>query len=75
MVDKAHSKPQKGKAPLDQSGAGGSDSGIEVTPQMIEAGVRVLEESGRLSTDYVVPSDDLLVREILVAALRWRETR
>lgn len=39
MVDKAHSLPQKGKAPLDQGGAGGSDLEIEITPQMVEAGV------------------------------------
>ena len=39
MVDKAGLDRQKPKAPQDQCGAGGSDSVIEVTPEMIEAGV------------------------------------
>jgi hypothetical protein len=37
MIDKATPSPQNPKAPLDQSGAGGSDS--EITDEMIEAGV------------------------------------
>lgn len=36
MVHKADQNPQKPKAPQDQCEAGGSDSEIAITPQMIE---------------------------------------
>ncbi|MGH8754676.1 MAG: hypothetical protein ACREU0_02360 [Burkholderiales bacterium] len=34
---------------------------------MIKAGLRVLEESGRLTTDYLIPSDEILLRELFSA--------
>ena len=37
--------PQLLEAQLDQSGAGGSDSEIEITPQMIEAVMAYLREA------------------------------
>jgi hypothetical protein len=40
MVDKAAT--ERHKAPHDQCGAGGSDSEIEITPQMIEAGAEAV---------------------------------
>jgi hypothetical protein len=39
---------------------------IEITPQMIKAGLRVLEISGRLTTDYLKPSDKILVQELFL---------
>ena len=44
----------------------------EVTPEMIEAGVRVLWESGALETVMDGP-DQLLVQKIFVAMSRARE--
>lgn len=50
MVDKAHSLPQKIKAPLDQGGAGGSDSDLrdrparELTVDMAAAGASAYRE-------------------------------
>jgi CTP:phosphocholine cytidylyltransferase-like protein len=43
------------------------DKSIEVTPQMIEAGLSILEASGRLETTYLVDSDSLLVRRMFLA--------
>ena len=40
---------------------------INVTPEMLRAGLEVLEESGRLSTDYLVSADKLLVAELFLA--------
>jgi len=40
---------------------------IEVTPEMIEAGLRVLHESGEL--EHLTPSQEALVRDILDSAL------
>lgn len=54
------------KKPVQGSGQGGAE--IEVTPQMIEAGVKVIQDSGRLSLEADGP-DHLLVQSILVAAL------
>jgi hypothetical protein len=47
-----------------------ADSEIEVTPAMIEAGVKVLRESGY--SDVPMSSDPELVRDILLSALRTR---
>lgn len=46
-----------------------ADKEIEVTPEMVEAGCAVLLDSGRLTTDYLVSSDPLLVQEIFLAML------
>ena len=40
---------------------------IEITEEMIEVGVKVLRESGKLC--FASSSDDLLVREIIEAVL------
>lgn len=40
---------------------------IEVTPEMVEAGLRVLEESGHLIGDRPSSADDLLIREVYIA--------
>jgi hypothetical protein len=40
---------------------------IEVTEEMIEAGCRELLDGGRLTTDYLVSSDPLLVQRIFRA--------
>ncbi len=46
---------------------------IEVTPEMEEAGVFALVESGRLSTDYEMSGDRILAREVfLIGNLRLR---
>ena len=46
-----------------------SADSCKVTPQMIEAGLSVLEASGRLETSYLVGSDEILVREIYLSML------
>jgi hypothetical protein len=54
--------------------AGAHQTGeIEITEEMISAGVSVLWESGRF--DPVGPPDRLLVREMLEAALALRADR
>ena len=45
---------------------------IDVTPAMIEAGVAVLQDSGRLRLDQDGP-DHLLVQSVLTAALSCRQ--
>ena len=45
------------------------DNKIEITPDMIEAGVKELFESGRINTDYVKGSDDVLVARIFQAMM------
>lgn len=40
----------------------------EVTPEMVEAGLCVLQESGRISGE--LSSDRLLVQELLIASIR-----
>ena len=45
---------------------------VEVTPQMVSAGLRVLEESGRLIGDRLVSGDEQLVRELLSEMLARR---
>lgn len=60
MVDKAHQSSQKPKAPHDQSGAGGSDSGI-VTREMRDAGSCVIQEL------YGVVSPEFLASEVYSA--------
>jgi len=47
----------------------GKPTPIEVTPEMIEAGLKVLESSGRLETTYLVGSDSLLVRQMFLQML------
>ncbi len=42
---------------------------VEVTPEMEEAGVFELVESGRLFTDYEMSEDQLLVRRIFLNML------
>ena len=44
--------------------------GIEITPQVIEAGLEVVEESGRLWHDSLSSGDSLLVQELFVAMYR-----
>ena len=58
MVDKADQGRQKPKAPLDQCGAGGSDSEIKVTPQMVADFERILRETG-IGYDKAFWIDDL----------------
>jgi len=41
---------------------------IEITPQMVDAGIRVLRDSGVLEFDGL--ANDLLMRDILRAALK-----
>ena len=43
-----------------------------LTPEMIEAGINVLEESGRLPGDKRLTGDDVLVAEVFFAMLRHR---
>jgi hypothetical protein len=45
---------------------------IEITPEMIEAGVKELFESGRINTDYAKGSDDVLVARIFQAMMDCR---
>ena len=53
----------------------GEYSEIDVSPDMIRAGVDVLIESGRTITDYEVLSDSALVEQIFLAMLdRLHET-
>jgi hypothetical protein len=40
---------------------------IEVTPEMVAAGLKEFLESGRLFTDYEASSDRLVVRRIFLA--------
>lgn len=46
---------------------------IEITPQMIEAGLATLEDSGRLINDRVSSGDGLLVRCIFLSM--WSRRR
>jgi hypothetical protein len=45
---------------------------IEITPEMIQAGLKVLDHSGRLWGDWVTLGDDLLIHSILVGMIRHR---
>ena len=45
----------------------GAEDEIEVTPEMIEVGLAVLEESGRLTNDRLESGDGLLVQDIFSA--------
>ena len=53
---------------LQDSGQAGAQIKIEITPAMVEAGVRFLWESGRLDVESAGP-DQLLVRDLLRACL------
>ena len=46
---------------------------IEITPAMVEAGVRALQESGLIEHPKLISAD--LVLEVLVVALAKREMR
>lgn len=46
---------------------------VEITPEMIEAGVKILLESGRTNTDTEVASDCLLVEELFCSMYRLRK--
>jgi hypothetical protein len=52
-----------------------ADGKIEVTSEMIEAGVSVLIESGRLDTDYEQPADALLVQRIFLTMQSRRDVK
>ena len=52
MVDKADSRCHIAVAPQKQGGAGGSDSEIEITPQMVRAGAARLSELDGASSIY-----------------------
>lgn len=59
--------------PVFASGSGSTTSAVTelvVSPAMLEAGLAVLEQSGRLDTGYLVGSDEYLVRDIFSAM--WR---
>ena len=47
----------------------GHYEGIEVTKEMIEAGLKVLEVSGRLIYDHRVSGDGLLIQDIFSAMM------
>lgn len=52
--------------------SGDNSPGIEVTPEMVAVGVRVLRNSGLL-IDGAEGLDDLLVRQVLVSALAEKQ--
>lgn len=47
-----------------------TQSEIQVTPKMVEAGLRVLLNSGRLGDDLEASGDNLLVQEIFLSMLQ-----
>ena len=53
---------------IEEAGQAGVLTEIEITPAMVEAGVRFLWESGRLDVESAGP-DQLLVRDLLRACL------
>lgn len=57
---------------IDVTGDGQMDKSIEVTPEMIEAGVEVLLRYGRLTSDYRLPEDSALVERLFLAMLSAR---
>ena len=46
-----------------------NNKSIEVTEEMINAGVEVLLRSGRITTDYRTSGDELLVQRVFLAML------
>ena len=56
----------------EQPTSGQAGAEIEITPEMIEAGLLVLVESGRLFTDYEMSGDRILVQEVFSTMLSAR---
>ena len=54
------------------AGQAGVSEGIEVTPEMIEAGLKELDDSGRLGGDRLLSGDEVLVQQVFLAMWRCR---